>query len=264
MSEMSGSGMLGKGLSLLVALGEHPDGIGVSDLAREEKIPVSTAHRLLASMVLLGFVSFDAKQRRYFLGLKVFELSHKVSLARGLSEIARPVMRTMAETTGDSVLMTVLDGTEMLYIERVDGWHRLQIRGAIGERGPLYCTSLGKSLSAFLPEEVREAIIGRLDLKPLTPRTITDPEELRGELELTRQRGYAVADGERDEGVRAVGAPVFNSQGWPVAAISIAGPVPRLAWERIREDLVPLIRGAAQEIGIQLPQGGKTALGSAR
>jgi IclR family acetate operon transcriptional repressor len=255
MGTTSGSGTFTKGLGLLLALGKYPDGVGVSELARDVGLPVSTVHRLLVTMVSMGFASLDSERRRYSLGLRVFELSHRIALVRELSEVALPVMRRITEATGEPTLMSVLDGREMVYVERVEGWRGVQIWGSVGGRGPLYCTSLGKALLAYLPEEEREEIIGDLRLEPFTASTITDPDELREELERTRELGYAMADEEHEEGVRAVGVPVMSSRGRPVAAICVAAPVFRVSKEDL-ERFIPMLREAAWEIGVQRPRGG--------
>jgi IclR family transcriptional regulator, acetate operon repressor len=196
----STDGMLGKGLRLLVALGDHPEGAGVSQLARDVEVPVSTAHRLLAGMVPLGFVSFDRERRRYSLGLRAFELGQRVASARRLSDIALPAMRGVTQATGETTLLAVLSGDDVLYVELTEGKHLAQIWGAPGVRGSPHYTALGKCLVAFLPEEEREEMLSRLRLEMLTPRTITDTEELREELLLTRERGYATNDEEHEEG----------------------------------------------------------------
>jgi DNA-binding IclR family transcriptional regulator len=245
-------GMLAKGLTLLEALAEHPQGTGVSQIAREVGLPVSTVHRLLGNLVERGFVNFAPDSRRYYLGLKIFELSNQVSLARGLSEIALPAMRRLAETTGESVFMAVRDGTELVYIERVEGESRIQIRGAIGSRGPLYCTAQGKAILASLPESSLEEILSKIDLEPKAPNTITDPVELRKELQRTRERGWAIADEENQEGIRAVGVSLINNREWPVAAMSVAAPVFQVSLKRL-EEFAPLLVDAAREIELQLP-----------
>lgn len=250
----STNGMLAKGLSLLVALAEYPDGVSVSELAREVGLPVSSVHRLLGEMVRLGFVHLDAERRRYYLGMKFFELSHRVSLARSLSEVALPPMRGLAKATGMTVFMGVREGQHLLYVERVEGSRRIQIRGSVGERGSLHATSLGKCLLAFLPEGEREAVISSLESEKLAPNTILAQEELSRELEQTRARGYAVNDEELQEGIRAVGVPVAGARGRPAAAISVAGPAFLVSLEDL-EQFVPWLDEAAQEIGVQLPWG---------
>ena len=239
----------GEGMILLVALGKYPDGVGVSGLARDVGLPVSTVHRLLATMVSLGFVKFDAKLRQYSLGLKIFELSQQVSATRRLLEVAVPKMREIVETTGEPCLLAVLDDDEMVYLERIEGRRRIQIWGPVGERGPLHCTSMGKALLAYLPESEREAILSRLTLKPLGPNTITDLEELCTDLSLTLDRGYAVANEEHEEGIRALGVPIINSRKELVAALSIASPAFRSSQEELVKN-APVLRDAAQEIGV--------------
>jgi DNA-binding IclR family transcriptional regulator len=135
--ESYSGGMLAKGLTLLVTLGQYPDGIALSDLARQVSMPVSTVHRLLATLSAFGFVHFDAEYRRYSLGLRLFELSRQVTLVRRLSEVAVPVMRRIVEMTRETSLISVLDGEEMMYVERLDSPQPVRVRGASGGRGPL-------------------------------------------------------------------------------------------------------------------------------
>lgn len=241
-----------KGLSILETLGGYPNGVGVSQVARELGLPVSTVHRLLATLVKRGFVSFDPESRRYYLGLRVFELSSRVSLVKGFSEVALPTMRKLARITGESVFMAVREGTELVYIERVEGQSRIQIRGTMGARGPLYCTAQGKAILAFMPEGEREEIIGHIRLERRGPNTITDPEELRKELVQTRERGWAVADEENEQGIRAVGVPLMDGRGRPVAAMSVAAPVFSVSLQDL-EKFAPLLSEAAREIELQLP-----------
>lgn len=223
-------------------------------MARSAGLPVSTVHRLLGTLVSLGFVRLSEESHRYTLGLRVFELAHKVSLARGLSEVALPVMRRLVKATGEPSLLAVAEGAEIVYVERIEGWRRIQIRGSVGERGPIYCTSLGKALLAFMPDGEREDLLACVELEKLAPNTITDRGRLREELELTRERAYAIADEEREEDVRAVGAPVLSPRGYPVASLCLAVPVFRVAREEL-EEFAPMVQEAAAEIGVQLPRG---------
>jgi len=249
----SADGMLAKGLRILVALGGHPDGAGVSQLAREVDVPVSTAHRLLAGMVPQGFVSFDQERRLYHLGLRVFELSQRVAWVRRLSDVALPAMRRATEASGETTLLAVRARDELVYVERVEGQHRAQIVGYPGTRqGWLHCTSIGKALLAFLPGEEREELLVHLWLEGLTPRTITEADKLREELALTRERGYAINDQELEAGICAVGVPIMDSRGRPVASVSIATLTFRYSAKEL-EQFVPLLLEGARETTLQLP-----------
>lgn len=246
-----GMGMLGKGLSLLVALGAHPNGVGVSELAREVGLNVSTAYRLLTSMVPMGFVRYDEEEHKYSLGLKVFELCHKAPGVSSLSAVAYPAIRKVADRTGESTSIAVLEGTEMLVLGQAEGRQRIQIRLTAGQRGVLYATSLGKVLLAFQPDDEQKKITKQLELLPRGPNTIVDPADLHVELNRVRELGYAIADEENEPGIQAVAVPVKNHLGRSIAAVSVAVPALRSSVEAL-EEFVPILREAAETIEIEL------------
>lgn len=244
-------GMLGKGLHLLTLLGNYPDGVTLSDLAAAAALPTSTVYRLLNAMTAPKFVAFDPTTRRYQLGLKVFELGHQVSSVKSLVEVATPAMQQLADATHELVSLAVLEHDEMVVLKRVEPKERLHIKAYVEGRFALHTTSLGKSLLAFLLENEREKVLQNLILSKLTERTITDLSKLREELGLTRRRGYGVCDEENDVGIRAVGAPILNSQGRVQAALSVATLTFRRSLEEL-ERFVPEVQDAARAIGIQL------------
>jgi IclR family transcriptional regulator, acetate operon repressor len=244
--------MLQKGLSLLEALGDYPDGVGVTQVAKDAALPVSTSHRLLNDLVASGFASFDPETRSYYLGLKIFELSSRVSLTKGLSEVALPVMRRLSREVGESVFMGVREGADVLLIEKVVGPGRIQVNDNIGSRIPLHRLAQGKSILAFLPEDEREELIDQMTLEPETPRTITDPGKLRDELDIARERGWASVDREHDEWVRAIAAPILDARDRPVAAVAIAAPTFRMPMRELKKH-VPKLLDAVREIEVQLP-----------
>jgi IclR family transcriptional regulator, acetate operon repressor len=244
--------MLKKGLNILEALGGHPNGVGVSTVAKDAALPVSTTFRLLNDLVDSGFASSDPESRRYYLGLKVFELSSRVSLTKDLSEVALPVMRRLSETVGESVFMGVREGADVLLVERVVGPSRIQVNDNVGTRVPLHTLAQGKSILAFLPEDEREDLIKGMTLEPETPRTITDPDTLRDELETARERGWASVDGEHDEWVRAIAAPILDAQDRPTAAVAIAAPAFRVPMRELKKH-APTLLNAVREIQVKLP-----------
>lgn len=251
----SKDGMLGKGLNLLLALGEHPQGSGLSRLASDVGLPPSTAHRLLNSMIQSGFVNFDEEVRQYSLGLRVFELSSRVSLVETLSEVALPVMRRLTEVSGEQTLMAVRRDLELVYLEKVEGPHQLQNNAPIGARGPLHCSSMGKAVLAWLPIEEMEEAITRLDMVRRTPHTITDRTRLLEELERARQLGYTTNEQENELGVRSVAVPVLDPRGRPACAICITAPVFRVSREAL-DSHVPLLRDLVRDAEIRLPRTG--------
>ena len=234
------------------ALGEHPDGVGVSRVAKNAALPVSTTYRLLNDLVTSSFASFDPETRRYYLGLKVFELSSRVSLTKGLSDVALPVMRRLSKEVGESVFMGVREGTDILIIEKVIGPGRIQVNDNVGSRIPLHRLAQGKSILAFLPEDEREELIDNMILEPETPRTITDQDTLRDELEITRKRRWASVDGENEEWVRAIATPILGARDLPVAAVAIAAPAFRVPMRKLTKHATTLL-DAVREIEVRLP-----------
>ena len=243
--------MVGKAVRLLSLLGNYPEGVALSELARVAGYPVSTTHRLLSSLQAEGFARNDTSSKRYSLGLRLFELGQQVSQARGFAGVALPVMHRLSAETGEPTLMAVLDGHNQVYVHAVQGRQRLQIRGEPGERGPLHCTSMGKCLVAFASQ--REELVAALELTPLGPRTITSRAAFGEEIESVRHKGFAIADEEREAGIRAVGVPIRGPDGIAIAALSTAGPAYRLSVADL-EGFVPALRAAARELAALLPR----------
>lgn len=245
--------MVVKALRVLSLLGEHPDGMGLSEVARAAGHPVSTTHRLLSSLAGEGFVRVDLASRRYSLGLRLFELGQRVSHARGFAGVALPVMQRLSGETGEPTLMSVLDGHNQVYVHSVRGSRQVQVRGEPGGRGPLHCTSMGKCLIAFAPPAERDRLVAELALAALAPRTITDRAAFAREIDTVRERGYAIADEEHEAGIRAVGVPVCGPDGVAIAALSTAAPAFRASMAEL-ERFVPALRAAARELAAALPR----------
>jgi DNA-binding IclR family transcriptional regulator len=244
--------MVGKALTLLTGLGEHPKGASASELARGVGYPLSTAHRLLAALVRDGYAKFDQSTKRYSLGLRVFQLAQNVSRSQGFSGLATPILDQISVTTREATMLAVLDGERQLYVYCNAGPQQVSVVGEPGKHGPLYCTSQGKVLIAFSAPDIREYLLRRLTLEPMGPNTITDRNELRHEIERVRARGYAIADEEHEAGIRAIGVPVLNHEHL-VAAIATAAPAYRISLDQLREHL-PTLTAAAAELAVVMPR----------
>lgn len=248
-----GRNMLDKALDLLGEVGSVPAGQQAAELARDCDVPLSTAYRLLGSLVQRGYIELDKKTRRYRIGIGIFTLAQFVAQARGLTGVARPVLEELAETTGEATLMAVRDGTHQLYVHYVQGPNAVAVIGRPGTLGPLHCTAQGKILVAMAPTGTREQLIQTLDLKQYGPNCITDRALFRAEIENIRQRGWAIADEEHQAGIRAIAAPVLRSDGESVrAAISIAAPTFRADLETLTR-WVPALNDAATRITTLMP-----------
>lgn len=244
--------MVGKALHLLRVIGGVPNGLTLSELARETGYPLSTTHRLVATLMRERFVDLDEATRRYQVGLMVFALARKVAAGRGFEDIALPVLRRLAAETRESTLMSVLDNESQLYVAHVQGPLQLNVIGEPGTLGPLHCTSMGKVLIAFAPRQVREQLVESVELTRLAPNTVVDREAFAQDIAEVRARGYALSDQEHEEGVRAIGVPVMGLDGTAMAAISVAAPSFRRSVADLI-DMLPVMTQAARELAARLP-----------
>ncbi|QTE28076.1 IclR family transcriptional regulator [Pengzhenrongella sicca] len=244
--------MVGKALLLLTVVGRHTDGASLSELARETGFPLSTTHRLLASLGRDGFVELDAVAKRYRLGLRLFQLGARVSASLGFGGVALPVLEHLSEVTTEASLLSVRDGHHQLYVHHVEARHQIGVKGDPGGLGPLHCTSIGKVLIAFADPVTREELISSISLVRFTDRTVTDRDRLRSEVALVRGKGFAITDQEHEEGIRAIAVPVFGSAGTVVAAVAIACPAFRVSLKGMG-DFLPPLTAAAERLAALLP-----------
>jgi DNA-binding IclR family transcriptional regulator len=185
--------------------------------------------RLCGTLEEKGFLVTDAEARRYRLGSRILSLSKVYERSHNLVSLARPVLRYLADHTGESASLFVVDGLKRLCLAREEGTFSIRYNIIEGQRMVLYAGAGGKVLLAFGLEELRRRVLGKGRLRELTPRTIKDPRDLEKELETVRRQGYAYSYGERDADVAALAAPIYNPEGNVCAALSIAGPANRFS-----------------------------------
>ncbi|MDN5568531.1 MAG: DNA-binding transcriptional regulator KdgR [Paracoccus sp. (in: a-proteobacteria)] len=210
----------------------------LADIAQRAMTSKTTAHRLLQTMVDLGYVEQEPETEKYGLTLKLFGLGARV--LDGQKDLLRACDREMGKlsrATGESINLGVMDDVDqrVAYIHKYDSAYNLSMQSTLGKRNPLHSTSLGKALLAFRDDEEIRHRLDRMELTRLAPRTITDPEQLRAELAQARAQGYAEEVEESEAGVRCIAAPVLDHAGKSVAAISIAFPLVRFDQTRKAE-----------------------------
>jgi len=196
----------------------------VSEVARLLHLDRSTAYRILLTLERGGFLEKDAKTGEYSLGVAAFEVGNAYLGRADFIQISKPVMSHLAVEVQETVHLAILSGTEILYVDKVDSPRTLGVMSKVGQRGPVYCTALGKVLLAFLPDDERSKILGQIQLKPLTQNTITSKKGFMEELKEVRRRGYARDHREIEEDVECIAAPIRNHLGDFIASISISGP----------------------------------------
>ena len=220
--------------------------LSLAEISRRLKMPKSTAHNLLNTLLSEGFIE-KVDGDAYALGTAIVALMQSVRVNVELRDRAAPLLRQRADACHKSVYLTVKDGDYALYIYAIESSRRLLARTAVGDRTPLHCTSVGKAILAHLPEEAVDHIIANVGLPTFTPQTITDPAMLKQELERTRARGYAIDNAEHEVNTFCIGAPVLNAQGQVIGACSISGADHAIIGERVTE-FSPQIMETAQEI----------------
>jgi IclR family KDG regulon transcriptional repressor len=212
---------------LLKAFSDDDYELGISELAKRLGLAKSTVHRLASTLVDERLLERNPQDDKYRLGLLMFELGSRVRRKMDVSAEARPLLKTLAESTGETVHLAVVDQNSIIYMNRIESRRAIRTGSDLGTRAPLHCTGVGKAWLAFQPEEVVDQVVAA-GLPSRTANTFTEAKALRHELAGVRVRGYAIEDEEMEIGLRSVAAPVRNHAGYVVAAIGIAGPAPRL------------------------------------
>lgn len=233
---------LQRGLAILELLAERSDGATLSELTDALQLPGASALRITRTLVRLGYLSRDERSRKFFLTNRFLLLGQPRGREHALTECALPAMRTIRQATGETTQLCCLIDDEMVIIEQLLAAHPFKYSADIGARCPCYSCAPGKAIVAFLADDEREALIGRLRFKRFTDTTITTRRAFRQELEEVRNRGFAVDRAEGLDGIHCVAAPLLDRHGTAIAAITIAGPS-----SRVREDEFEVIGEIVRE-----------------
>jgi IclR family KDG regulon transcriptional repressor len=247
-----GLSSVGNAARLLKVFLSREKELGVSELARRLGLGKSTVHRLLTTLVSEGLVEQNAETGAYRLGLVMFELGQAVRVHMDLHAAVGPVLASLREETHESCQVGVLDGHEVVYVDRLESSHTLRLMNETGRRVPVHCTSSGKVLLAHLSPEALDLVLAAAPLTQLTPRTIVDPVQLRADLEKVRVRGWSEAVEEREIGVASIAAPIRDTSGLVIAAVSIGGPAARMGAQqrrRLADTVVEAGEAASRRLG---------------
>ncbi|MDI9579744.1 MAG: IclR family transcriptional regulator [Thermobispora sp.] len=241
---------LARGLAVIRAFDAGSPELTLSEVARKTDLPRAAARRFLHTLVELGYVRTDG--RRFALTPRVLELGYAYLSSLSLPEVALPHLERLAAEVRESASVSVLDGSEIVYVARVPTKRIMRVAIAIGTRFPAYCTSMGRVLLAGLPPAELDAYLERATLTGLTPYTITSKEALRAELDRVRAQGWAMVDQELEEGLRSIAAPIRDAAGRVVAAVNVSSHASRTTRESIRRDLLPPLLATAARIEADL------------
>jgi DNA-binding IclR family transcriptional regulator len=248
---IEGTKSLDRALSLLLEVaGAGPRGLTLSECAGILGYSKATAHRMLRTLTRHEFLRQDEERATFTLGITNLRLGVEFLENIDLRREALPLLRELAESTGETAHLGRISGTDVVYIEKVESSHAVRMYSRVGDTMPAYSTGIGKAVLAFLGEEECARHLPATLARRATG-TITDVEALRRELERTRARGFSIDNVENEEGIRCVGAPVFDHTGVVQAGISVAGPASRMTLDRLHE-IGPVVRRAADAISHQV------------
>ena len=230
--ENSGVQSAARIFSIIETLAQSPKGLPLQEVAAKTGLAKSTAHRLLASLIQLGYVLQDGMNGHYRLTLKMFELSSGVVSQMDILSIAKPYLDRLAMRCGEAVHLVIRDGVDVLYLYKSEvGGMRMGSR--IGLRSPMYCTGVGKAIMATLTPEEVESIWKQSHRKVYTQHTITTYSQLLRQLEKVKRNGWAVDDEENELGIRCLALALPGLEGRAEAAFSISSLAPNMTDERI-------------------------------
>ncbi|RSM81265.1 IclR family transcriptional regulator [Kibdelosporangium aridum] len=237
---------LERGLAVIRAFdADHPE-MTLSDVARVTGLTRAAARRFLLTLVDLGYMRTDG--RLFTLRPKVLELGYSYLSSLGLPDVAQPHLEKLAAEVHESCSVSVLDGSDIVYVARVPTKRIMNVMIEIGTRFPAHATSMGRVMLAA--QENLDDFLATTPLTALTDRTITDPVELKSELSRVRAQGWSMVDGELEHGLRSIAAPIRN-KGKVIAAVNISTHVSRPI-ESVHDDLVPPLLATAEAISADL------------
>ncbi len=250
-----GNSSLKKALRILLAFDENNAEMSISEISKLLGIPISTAHRLAQDLKEMGFLDQDNQTRKYRLGTVFLKLANTMKSNLSLIKTAYPYMKELARYTMETTHLNIRDGYERVCVETIESTQPLMARMTVGSRSPLYAGASSKCLLAFSSDEFIKEYLSKVELKPVTPNTITDKEKLMEEIERIRRTGYAVSLSERNLGLGALSAPIFDHDRNLVASLSLAIPEIRFRDEKLRKGYIEKLLAITSKISAAFGHG---------
>ncbi len=239
-----------KAMRVIQAFSATEPALRITRVAELTGLTRATARRLLLTFERLGFV--ESNDGLFRLTPRVLRIGYSYLSSLPFAEHIQGELRSLAEEFNESCSAATLDGEEIVYVARVPAKRSMTITLAVGSRLPAYPTSMGRVLLAGLSNEALEEYFSRATIQQLTAHTVTNRERLRAIIAETQSNGFAIVDGEREEGVRSAAAPIRASTGQVLAAINISVNAARIPLEYLQESIVPRLKATAAEISRNL------------
>lgn len=247
---------LERGLSVLELLEDHPDGLGISEIARRLDYPKNFVYRCASALHQRGYLSRDDASKRYTLSRKLLSMGYAVLRKSGLIESAMPIMRELRDEVRETVVLCAIEETHGLVLDHVPGLHAFRLVVDTGMRFELHSSAPGKAILARMPLGERDRIIKAMRFIRFTDSTITSRKAFAEELKDVCKKGYALDHAEELDGIHCVSAPVFDQKGAPVAAVTVTGPSNRMKASQLPA-MGKKVKRCASRISTQLGYGGE-------
>lgn len=238
-----------RALELIEHVAASGEPVSLSELARQVDLPKSSAHALARTLADEGYLLRDDRGA-YSLGPRLLSLLGRLPQRFELPRVARPLMQKLVEDLGETAILGVRQGHEIIYIEQVEAPQMIRYVAPLGEPRPLHCTSIGKTLLAHMDPAEADALLRGARLERFTEHTTTTLKGLKAELAEIREQGYAVNHEESMAGIAAIAVPVREggaAGGRVIAGLSMTGPSSRMVGDLV--DAKPRLEAAAQQIG---------------
>ncbi|MCG7508580.1 IclR family transcriptional regulator [Mesorhizobium retamae] len=239
-------GGLAKGLSVIETFTAERPRQSISEVSVASGLDRATARRCLLTLAHLGHADYDGKF--FTLTPRVLRLGTACLATMPLPQLVQPLLDRLSEQIGESSSVSILDGTDIVYVARAAQRKVMSIGLMPGSRLPAYCTSMGRVLLAALPETAATEILTQTSLLARTPRTLTDPKALVAEFERVRLQGHAIVDQEVELGLRSIAIPLYNSRGQTVAAMNVGLAASRAETDEMARLYLPAMTGVQVEL----------------
>jgi IclR family acetate operon transcriptional repressor len=239
-----------RALDVLLCFSNQTPELTMTQIAEQVGIHKSTAHRLLATLENKRFIQRDPNTGTYRLGIRLLQMAYLTLEQNDLRRLAAPFMHQLCDAYEENIDLTVLDDTDVVFINILEGPKRVKLAAAIGQRLPAYATASGKAILGYLPEKIVLRILNR-GTPALTSHTLSNPNALLEDLKSVREMGFSISEQELEDQINAVAAPIFDHEKHPVASIAVAGPAYRLTRQKMVE-IGPKLVSTAQAISEEI------------
>jgi IclR family transcriptional regulator, pca regulon regulatory protein len=242
---------LARGLAVVRAFSDRRRSLTIAQISHKTGIPRAAVRRCLYTLKQLGYA--DSEANNFTLKPKILTLGYSYLSSTPLAVSAQPYMDQISRTLNESCSLAVLDGNNVLYVSRSSTSRIMSVALNVGSRLPAYCTSLGRAMLAYLPDDALRAYFNSVELKAYTERTVVSQKRLEEILFETREAGFTIVEEELEVGLRSIAVPVRGASGTVVAALNIGAQATRVTSRQMKEAFLPVLLKGSQELSALLP-----------